>query len=103
MNPAIASVKSRVEAKQGSNVELSVYASGYPVPTESNIAWWGPDHTEITEYDEGVEFQNGHKTLMLTNVHTYQSGSYKCLVSNPGPTHGLVAETEIYLKVYGEV
>ena len=93
------SVKNRVHAQQGSTVELKVHASGYPTPMASDIIWWWPNDTTITENNRAVEFQNDRKTLKLTDVQPQQSGHYKCTVSSS--TADVEAVTEILLEVFG--
>ena len=86
---------------QGLTVELEVYVSGYPVPTSSHIEWYYPDNTQVFDTDTGVEFQDGGRRLILSNVQTRQAGLYDCVV-----VLSLVplmrAMTSIQLNVYGK-
>ena len=86
---------------QGLTVELEVYVSGYPVPSSSQITWYYPRGGEISDGDAGVQFQDGHKRLILSDVETEQAGLYECtVVVSLDPYMG--AETYIQLDVYGK-
>lgn len=86
---------------QGLTVELEVYVSGYPTPRSSQITWYSPDLSEISDADPGVVFQGGRRSLTLSNVQPQQAGVYECEAIVPlSPYMGAV--TSILLKVYGE-
>ena len=90
--------KEIVEVLQGSSVELEVYVSGYPVPTDLNITWEGPDLKEISDSDDSVDFHDGHRRVTLSNVQLHQAGLYTVTVSLPFQ-HDQVATTEVHLDV----
>ena len=86
---------------QGSSVQLEVFVSGYPPPTQ--ITWYRPHGYEVMTLDEGVEFQDGRKKLLLSNILSQDAGLYTCTVTlmtslPQSPT----ATTRITLDVYGE-
>ena len=95
VNPNIMAASETVSGIQGLSVELEVYVSGYPVPTESRIQWRYPDGSVILSVDEGVMFQDSGRRLVLSNVQFNQSGQYQCTVDG-----GVSAS--IQLTVYGE-
>ena len=97
VNPAIMATKNNVEVLQGSSIKLEVYVSGYPIPTESDITWKRPNLREISDLDDTVDFQDGHRRLTLSNIQPHQSGLYSVTVSLP-PNR--VARTGVYLNVY---
>ena len=70
-----------VSVVQGLSVELEVYVSGYPLPTESGITWQCPDGTIIRNTDFGVSFQGEGRRLILSNVQQAQAGLYQCTVA----------------------
>lgn len=85
---------------QGLTVELEVYVSGDPTPTSSQITWYRPDQSEISDSDPGVVFQDGRRRLILSNVQPQQAGVYDCeTVNSLSPYMGAV--TSILLQVYG--
>lgn len=85
---------------QGLTVELEVYVSGYPIPSSSQIMWYNPRGGEINA-DAGVEFQDGHRRLILSDVQTEQAGLYECtVILSHVPYMG--AMTSIQLNVYGK-
>lgn len=69
-----------IDVVQGLTAELEVYVSGYPVPTSSHITWYYPDGSEVSATDTGVEFQDGDRRLILSNVQSQQVGLYECVV-----------------------
>ena len=86
---------------QGLAVELEVYVSGYPIPTSSQITWHDPSGDEISDSDPGVEFQDGGRRLILSDVQAHQAGLYDCtVVLSSVPYMG--AMTSIQLNVYGK-
>lgn len=86
---------------QGLTVELEVYVSGNPTPTSSQITWYRPDQSVISNSDTGVVFQDGGRRLILSNVQPHQAGVYECeVVVSLDPY--MVAVTSILLEVYGE-
>ena len=86
---------------QGLSVELEVYVSGYPIPSSSQITWYYPRGGEISDGDNGVQFQDGRRRLILSNVETEQAGLYECtIILSHDPYMG--AETSIQLDVYGK-
>ena len=87
-----------VEVVQGLTVEMEVYVSGYPVPTESQITWQRPDQSVIMSSDQGVSFQEGSKRMILSNVQADQAGLYECTVT----VQTMSASVKIQLNVYGE-
>ena len=87
-----------IEVVQGLTVELEVYVSGYPVPTESQIRWQRPDQSIIMSSDQGVSFQAGGKRMILSNVQADQAGLYECIVT----VLTMSAFVKIQLNVYGE-
>lgn len=101
VNPAIMATKEKVEVLQGSSVELEVFVSGYPIPTELNITWKGPDFREISDSDDSVDFHDGHKRVTISNIQLCQAGLYTVMVSLPFQSElKRVARTEVYLDVY---
>ena len=101
VNPAIVAAEETVSVVQGLSVELEVYVSGYPLPTESGITWEHPDGTIIRNTDSGVSFQGGGRRLILSNVRQAQTGLYRCtVVISYSPYMG--STTYIQLDVYGE-
>lgn len=101
VNPAIVAAEDTVEVVQGLTAELEVYASGYPVPTESRIMWFRPDFSEIMSSDQGVSFQDGRRRMILSNVQVSQAGQYECeVVISYSPR--MNAFTTIQLDVFGE-
>ena len=85
---------------QGSTIELEVYVSGYPLPTSQHIMWYRPEGFEVTDADEGAEFQEGRRRLVLSNIQPQQAGLYSCtVVLSRSPYSG--ASTEIRLDIYG--
>ena len=101
VNPAIMAAEETVGVLQGLTVELEVYVSGYPVPSSSQITWYNPRGDEISGIDAGVQFQDGRRRLILSDVETEQAGLYECtVVISPIPYMG--AETYIQLDVYGK-
>jgi hypothetical protein len=101
VNPAIMAAEETVGVVQGLTVELEVYVSGYPTPTNSQISWYDPDHNEISDAHTGVGFQDGGRRLILSDVQPHQAGSYECsVVISPDPYMG--ATTYIQLNVYGK-
>ena len=100
-NPAIMAAEGIVGVVQGFTVELEVYVSGFPLPTQSSITWQLPDGTKVMSTDFGVTFQGGGRRLILSNVQPAQAGSYQCsVVISLSPYMG--ATTSIQLDVYGE-
>ena len=99
VNPAIMALKEIMEVLQGSSVELEVYVSGYPIPTELDITWKGPDFREISDSDDRVDFHDGHRRVTLSNIELCQAGLYTVKVSLPLQSER-VARTEIHLVVY---
>ena len=100
-NPAIMAAEETVVIIQGLTVELEVYVSGYPMPTSSQITWYRPGVSEITDSDPGVVFIEGRRRLILSNVQPQQAGVYECeVVVSLDPYMGTV--TSILLKVYSE-
>ena len=98
-NPAILAAKETVSIPEGGTVELEVYLSGYPVPTESNITWWYPNGSTILNTDFGVMFQGEGRKLILSNVESEQSGSYQCsVITSTSPYMGTT--TSIQLDAY---
>ena len=90
-----------VSVIQGLTVELEVYVSGFPLPTESNITWLYPDGTIVMNSDFEVQLQGGGRRLILSNVQPARAGTYQCYVVNSlSPYMG--ASTSIQLDVYGE-
>ena len=86
---------------QGSSAVLEVYVSGYPVPNQSHITWRRPEGYVVTNSDEGVEFQEGHRRLVLSNLQPQQAGVYTCEVAlSRSPNRH--ANTSIQLDVYGK-
>ena len=101
VNPAIMAAEETIGVVQGLSVELEVYVSGYPVPTSSQITWYYPNDTRISDTDTGVGFQDGGRRLILSNVQTQQAGLYDCtVVLSLAPYMG--AMTSIQLNVYGK-
>ena len=101
VNPAIIPAVGVVGVLQGLTVELEVYVSGDPTPTSSQIMWYHPDLSEISNSDTGVVFQDGRRRLILSNVQPQQAGMYECeAVISISPYMGAV--TSILLEVYGE-
>ena len=86
---------------QGSSAVLEVYISGYPVPTASQITWHRPEGYEVTADDEGVEFQEGRRRLVLSNLQPQQAGVYVCEVESSSSPYGR-ASTRIELDIYGK-
>ena len=93
-------VEERVQGVQGQRVELEVYVSGYPVPTQSNITWRRPDSSVITSDDPGVTFQNGGRQLILASAT--QAGMYECSVDISRSTEPASASVSIQLDINGE-
>ena len=88
-----------VDVVQGSSAVLEVYISGYPMqPTESQITWRRPEGYIIEASDQGVEFQEGHRRLVLSDIQPHQTGVY---VIRTHPLYGS-ASTHIQLNVYGK-
>ena len=86
---------------QDLTVELEVYVSGYPIPTSSQITWYYPNGNPVSDSDTGVEFQDGDRRLMLSNVQTQQAGLYDCtVILSLVPYRGTMIS--IRLNVYGE-
>ena len=101
VNPAIMAAEETVGVLQGLTVELEVYVSGYPIPSSSQIMWYNPRGGEILDGDAGVQFQDGHRRLILSNVETQQAGLYECtVILSHDPYMG--AMTYIQLDVYGK-
>ena len=101
VNPALMAAEEVVGTVQGLTVELEVYVSGYPMPTSSQIGWYSPDLSEISDTDPGVVFTDGKRRLILFSVQPQQAGVYECeVVVSVSPYMGAV--TSILLKVYGE-
>ena len=92
----------RVEAVQGSTAHLEVYVSGYPTPTASQITWRRPGGSEVVHSDEDVDFQEGKRILVLTNVRPHQAGVYVCTVALSSLI-GTMATTEMQLEVHGKL
>ena len=86
---------------QGSSAVLEVYISGYPLPTASQITWHRPEGYPVTASDEGVQFQEGHRRLVLSNLQPHQAGVYVCEVISSSPPHRR-ASTRIELDIYGK-
>lgn len=94
-------VQDSVGVVQGSSAVFEVYVSGYPVPTESHVTWRRPQGYVVTDSDEGVEFQEGHRKLVLSNLQPQQAGVYTCeVVLSRTPYRG--ASTRIKLDIYGK-
>ena len=76
--------------------------SGYPPPTPEQIMWYRPGNFEVTDSDEGVVFQEGRRSLVLSNLQPQQAGQYTCVVvlSRSPNRH---ASTQIQLDIYGIV
>ena len=89
----------RVSVVQSSTATLEAYVSGYPIPTPEQLVWYRPGGYEILESDEGVEFQNGHRRLILSNLYPHQAGMYVCTVTL---MLGSRRSTRIQLDVYGK-
>ncbi len=86
---------------QGLTVELEVFVSGNPTPTSSQITWYYPDQSLISNNDPGVAFQDSGRRLILSNVQPQQAGSYECeVILSLSPYMGTI--TSIMLNVYGE-
>ena len=101
VNPAIMAAEETVGVLQGLTVELEVYVSGYPIPSSSQIMWYNPRGGEILDGDAGVQFQDGRRRLILSNVETQQAGLYECtVILSHDPYMG--AMTYIQLDVYGK-
>ena len=102
VNPAIMAAEETVGVVQGLSVELEMYVSGYPVPTDSQITWYHPMEHEILDSHSGVEFQDSKRRLILSNVQPEEAGLYTCkVVLSLQPYMG--ATTSIQLNVYGEI
>ena len=87
---------------QGLTVELEVYVSGFPMPTSSQITWYHPDRSVISNNDPGMVFQDGGRKLIISNVQSTQAGLYECeVLLSPSPP--MFAMTSIMLQVYGEL
>ena len=95
-------VQERVGVVQHSTAELKVYVSGYPPPTPEQIMWYRPGNFEVTDSDEGVVFQEGRRSLVLSNLQPQQAGQYTCVVvlSRSPNRH---ASTQIQMDIYGIV
>ena len=93
--------KERTGVVQGSAVELEVYVSGYPTPVSTQITWRRPGGSDIMDSDEGVEFQDDRRRLILSNVQPQQAGLYQCTVTISVPPNR-DASAGIQLDVYGE-
>ena len=100
-NPAILAAEEAVSVVQGLTVELEVYVSGFPLPTESSITWQYPDGTPVMNTDFEVQLQGGGRRLILSNVQPARAGTYQCsVVISLSPYMG--ASTSIQLDVYGK-
>lgn len=100
-NPAIAAAQDRVGVVQGASAVLEVYVSGYPKPS---LIWHRPRGYIITNSDEGVEFQEDDRILLLSNLRSWEAGTYTCTaVLEPSSPHSPEASTKIELDVYGEI
>jgi hypothetical protein len=84
---------------EGSSAVLEVYVSGYPMqPTAAQITWYRPEGFEVAVSDQGVEFQEGHRKLVLSNLQPQQAGVYVCEVE----TQHSSARARTQLEVYGK-
>jgi hypothetical protein len=81
--PTITVAPSDIDARGGSNVTLSVTATG-PGPITYQWRFNGVDITGATS-----------RTLLLTNVQLEQTGQYQVLVSNPNATVSAYAQLNV--------
>lgn len=99
-NPAIMAAQKEVGVVQGSSAVLEVYISGYPMPhTADQIRWHRPGGYIVTESDEGVEFREGRRILVLSDLQSQQAGMYMCEVEL---SHQRRASACIRLDIYGK-
>ena len=91
-------VEKSVSVVQGSTVELEVYVSGYPIPTNSQITWYYPNDNVVLDTDTGAEFQDGGRRLKLSNVQPQHAGLYDCKVV----LSHMNASTKIELNVHSK-
>lgn len=84
---------------EGSSAVLEVYVSGYPVqPTAAQITWYRPEGSEVDDRDQGVEFQEGRRRLVLSDLQRQQAGVYCCEVESQHHS----ASAQIQLDIYGK-
>ena len=85
---------------EGSSAVLEVYVSGYPEqPMAAQITWHRPEGSEVDDNDQGVEFQEGRRRLVLSDLQRQQAGVYRCEVQ--GSQHHS-ASAQIQLNIYGK-
>ena len=101
VNPAVMAAEKLINVVQGSTAELEVYISGYPIPTSSHITWYYPNNSEIIAMDAGVEFQDGGRRVILSNVHPHQAGLYRCdVILNTAPYMGATSIIQLNVSDY---
>ena len=84
---------------EGSSAVLEVYVSGYPEqPTAAQITWHRPEGSEVDDNDQGVEFQEGRRRLVLFDLQRQQAGVYCCKVESQYDS----ASAQIQLNIYGK-
>lgn len=87
-----------MEVLEGDNALLEVYVSSYPLVTSSDISWYQPNGSKVTQED-GTEFMSDGRALFLVNVKPSEAGVYRCEVNIP--TTGQRSSAIIQLNVYG--
>ena len=96
-------VEETMEVVQNQLVELQVYVSGYPNPSDSHITWYHPNHSTVVESAEGgVTLKMSRKKLVLSDVRLDQAGRYTCKVEISVIPY-LGAEIDVLLKVFGKL
>ena len=88
---------------QNQSIELEVYVSGYPSPSDSHITWYHPNRSIIVETEEGgVKLKRSRKRLVLSDVRLHQAGRYTCKVEISVIPY-LGAEIDVLLSVFGKL
>ena len=79
---------------EGTPATLEVYVSGYPLVASSQIHWYRPNGTEVLE--EEAMFENGRRTVVLSEVQPTHRGMYRCEVATSYGNHSTFIQLEVY-------